>query len=172
VMRVCAEACESTGETVSAANFNSPEQTVIAGTTAAVASASEVLKAKGAKRVMPLPVSAPFHCALMAPAAEKLLPYLQETSFGDMTFPVITNVDAVPNMDFGVAREALVRQVSSPVRWVETVALVSTLADGAVEVGPGTVLSGLAKRIAKGWSVRTTSTAEGVESVLRELAPS
>jgi [acyl-carrier-protein] S-malonyltransferase len=172
VARVCAEAAEATGEACAAANYNSPEQTVIAGTAAAVARAGELLKAKGAKRVLPLPVSAPFHCALMAPAAEKLLPYLQETTFSDMTFPVITNVDVIPNMDFAAAREALVRQVCSPVRWVETVKLLATLSESGIEVGPGAVLQGLAKRIEKAWVVKTTSTADGVEALLRELAPS
>jgi [acyl-carrier-protein] S-malonyltransferase len=155
----CAEAAAATGESCSAANFNSPEQTVIAGTAAGVAKAAEILKARGAKRVLPLSVSAPFHCALMRPAEEKLTPFLDETVFHPMAFPVVTNVDAMPNSDPVAAREALRRQVCTPVRWVETVTLLAVNARSGVEVGPGTVLAGLAKRIAKDWPVRTTSTA-------------
>jgi len=172
VAAVCREAALATGETVSAANFNSPEQTVIAGSVSAVASASEVLKAKGAKLVLPLPVSAPFHCALMRPAEEKLVPYLQDAPFSDLGFPVVTNVDAAPNTDPEAARDALVKQVCSPVRWVETVKVLASSSDAAIEVGPGSVLAGLCKRIEKGWPVKPTSTADGVEALLRELAPS
>jgi [acyl-carrier-protein] S-malonyltransferase len=159
VAKGCAEAAAVTGEACSPANFNSPEQTVIAGTAAAVAKAAEILKAKGARRVLPLPVSAPFHCALMKPAEEKLSPFLNETTFHPMAFPVVTNVDAVPNADPSAAREALRRQVCAPVRWVATVGVLSGKAASAVEVGPGTVLAGLASRIAKDWPVKTTSTA-------------
>ncbi len=162
----CAEVSEATGEAVSAANFNSPEQTVIAGTAGAVAKASELLRQRGAKRVLPLPVSAPFHCALMKPAEEKLAPYLDAVPFGDLSVPVVTNVDVLANLSGSAAREALLRQVCSPVRWVETVERLSRETDGAIEVGPGTVLAGLAKRIAKDWPVRTTSDAEGVRRLL------
>ncbi|MBK9090749.1 MAG: ACP S-malonyltransferase [Holophagales bacterium] len=166
VAAVCAEVSDATGEAVSAANFNSPEQTVIAGTAGAVAKASELLKQRGAKRVLPLPVSAPFHCALMKPAEEKLAPYLDAAPFGDLSVPVVTNVDVLANLSGASAREALLRQVCSPVRWVETVERLSRETDGAIEVGPGTVLAGLAKRIAKDWPVRTTSDAEGVRRLL------
>jgi len=165
VAAICAEAAAATGETCSAANFNSPEQTVIAGTAGAVAKAAELLKAKGAKRVLPLPVSAPFHCALMKPAEEKLAPYLRDTCFAALAFPVVTNVDVVPNSDPEVARQSLLRQVCSPVRWVETGQLLATRAASAVEVGPGAVLAGLLKRIAKEWPVKTTSDAAGVEKL-------
>jgi [acyl-carrier-protein] S-malonyltransferase len=171
VADACGDAALATGETCAVANYNSPEQTVIAGTAAAVAKAGEILKAAGAKRVLPLPVSAPFHCALMKPAQEKLTPYLQETTFSEMAYPVVTNVDAAANLDPARARQALVLQVASPVRWVQCAALLGASADSGVEVGPGAVLAGLCKRIAKGWPVRSTSTVEGVEQVLRELAP-
>ena len=167
VAEACAETEAATGEVVSAANFNSPEQTVIAGTANAVAKAGELLKQKGAKRVLPLPVSAPFHCALMKPAEEKLSPFLDAAPFADLEVPVVTNVDVLANLSGAEAREALRRQVCSPVRWVETVQRLSRdAADGAIEVGPGTVLSGLAKRIAKEWPVRTTSDAEGIAKLL------
>jgi [acyl-carrier-protein] S-malonyltransferase len=162
----CAEAEAATGETCSAANFNSPEQTVIAGTAGAVAKAAELLKAKGAKRVLPLPVSAPFHCALMKTAEEKLTPYLDATPFAPMSFPVVTNVDAAPNRDPEAARVALKRQICSPVRWVESVRTLSGAAPSAVECGPGAVLAGLAKRIAKEWPVASTSETAGIEKLL------
>jgi [acyl-carrier-protein] S-malonyltransferase len=166
VAAACAEIAGETGEAVSAANFNSPEQTVIAGTAGAVAKVAELLKQRGAKRVLPLPVSAPFHCALMKPAEEKLAPFLDAASFADLSVPVVTNVDALPNASGTAAREALRRQVCSPVRWVETVELLASESEGAVEVGPGAVLAGLAKRIAREWPVRTTSDAEGVRKLL------
>jgi [Acyl-carrier-protein] S-malonyltransferase (EC 2.3.1.39) len=166
VAEACAEVEAATGEAVSAANFNSPEQTVIAGTTNAVAKAGELLRQKGAKRVLPLPVSAPFHCALMKPAEEKLGPFLDAAPFADLAVPVVTNVDVLANLSGAEAREALRRQVCSPVRWVETVQRLSRDTEGAIEVGPGTVLAGLAKRIAKDWPVRTTSDAEGIARLL------
>lgn len=166
VAAACAEIAEATGEAVSAANFNSPEQTVIAGTANAVAKASELLKQRGAKRVLPLPVSAPFHCALMKPAEEKLSPYLDAAPFADLSIPVVTNVDVLANLSGETAREALRQQVCSPVRWVETVERLARETEGAIEVGPGTVLAGLAKRIAREWPVRTTSDAEGVLRLL------
>lgn len=159
VAAACAEAAAATGEVCSAANFNSPEQTVIAGSAAGVAKAGEILKARGAKRVLPLPVSAPFHCALMKPAEEKLAPFLAAASFRPLAIPVVTNVDALETTDPEVARESLRRQICSPVRWVESVQRLAALAPSAVESGPGTVLAGLARRIAKDWPVKTTSTA-------------
>lgn len=166
VAAACAEIAGETGEAVSAANFNSPEQTVIAGTAGAVAKASELLKQRGAKRVLPLPVSAPFHCALMKPAEENLAPFLDAAPFADLSVPVVTNVDVLANLSGEEAREALRRQVCSPVRWVETVERLARDTAGAIEVGPGTVLAGLAKRIARDWPVRTTSDAEGVRRLL------
>jgi [acyl-carrier-protein] S-malonyltransferase len=165
VVEACAEAAAATGEVVSAANFNSPEQTVVAGTTAGVAKAGEILKAKGAKRVLPLPVSAPFHCALMKPAEEKLSPFLDAAAFSPLAIPVVSNADADVETEGAAAREALRRQVYAPVRWVESVRRLSGLAASAIEVGPGTVLAGLAKRIAKDWPVKTTSSAEALEAL-------
>jgi [acyl-carrier-protein] S-malonyltransferase len=165
VVAACAEAASVSGEVVSAANFNSPEQTVIAGTAAGVAKAGEILKAKGAKRVLPLPVSAPFHCALMKPAEEALAPFLAGTAFSPLVIPVVNNADADVETDPAAAREALRRQICSPVRWVESVQRLSGLASSAIEVGPGTVLSGLAKRIARDWPVKTTSTAAALEAM-------
>ncbi len=159
VAEACAEAASATGEICSPANFNSPEQTVIAGSAAGVAKAAEVLKKKGAKRVLPLPVSAPFHCALMKPAEKKLVPFLATAAFRPLAIPVVTNVDARETTDPEAARDSLRRQICSPVRWVESVQRLASLAPSAVEVGPGTVLAGLAKRIAKDWPVKTTSTA-------------
>ena len=162
VSAACSEAASATGEVCSAANFNSPEQTVIAGSAAGVAKAGEILKAKGAKRVLPLPVSAPFHCALMKPAEEMLAPFLAAATFSPLSIPVVTNVDARETTDPEVARESLRRQICSPVRWVESVRRLAALAPSAVESGPGTVLQGLAKRIVKEWPVKTTSTASGL----------
>ena len=166
VVEACAEAAAASGEVVSAANFNSPEQTVIAGSAAGVAKAGETSSRRRAPSVScPLPVSAPFHCALMKPAEEKLSPFLDGTAFSPLAIPVVNNVDAGVETDPGAAREALRRQVCSPVRWVESVQRLSALASSAIEVGPATVLSGLARRIAKDWPVKTTSTAAALDAL-------
>jgi [acyl-carrier-protein] S-malonyltransferase len=170
VEEACGRAAADTGQTCSAANFNSPEQTVIAGTAAAVARAAEVLKEMGAKKVMPLAVSAPFHCELMRPAEVALSPFVAQTPFSSMAFPVVTNVDAQPNGDTEEARAALLRQIVAPVRWVESVKTLATLADRAIECGPGSVLAGLGKRIAKEWPIRSTSDVAGVEAVIASLS--
>jgi malonyl CoA-acyl carrier protein transacylase len=152
VAAACREAAQ--GEVVSPANFNSPEQTVIAGTAAAVARASAACTARGAKRAIPLAVSAPFHCALMAPARERLRPLLEEARFADATVPVVTNVDARPETRGGALRDALARQVDAPVRWVESVrALAAGGVDRGIEIGPGNVLAGLVRRIERGIKV-------------------
>ena len=170
VAEIAAQAALEVGGVCSAANFNSPEQTVIAGDGGSIAKATELLKARGAKRVLPLPVSAPFHCALMKPAELQLLPFLNATPFRPLAFPVVTNVDVLANSDPDVARESLRRQVCSPVRWVETVESLAKRAPSAIEVGPGSVLCGLSKRIAKEWPVRPTSDAAGLEKLLGELS--
>src|SRR6476646_2087258 len=152
VARACAEAAQ--GEVVTPANLNAPGQIVIAGHTAAVTRASERAKALGAKRAVPLPVSAPFHCPLMKPAEERLAPELRALQTHDPAFPVIANVDAQPKTTAADAIEALVRQVSSPVRWEDVVKRL--IADGArtfVELGPGAVLAGLIKKIDRGVTV-------------------
>jgi [acyl-carrier-protein] S-malonyltransferase len=135
------------GEVCSPANINSPKQIVIAGNTAAVERAMELLKERGAKRAIKLPVSAPFHCALMQPAQARLAVDLEKIEFADLRVPLVNNADAVAIQQGDAARGSLVRQVSSPVRWLESVKF---LADAGmetfVEVGPGKVLSGLVRQ--------------------------
>ncbi len=143
---VCSEAAQ--GEVVSAANFNSPGQVVIAGHATAVERAIELAKEKGAKRALPLPVSAPFHCSLMVPAGERLAEVFSDIEISKMNIPVVSNVEALPNSDHGRIKELLVSQVSAPVRWDESV--VNMVAEGVeqfIEIGPGKVLAGLVKRI-------------------------
>jgi len=146
VARACAESAD--GEVVSAANLNGAGQIVIAGASAAVKRAGERAKALGAKRVVPLPVSAPFHCALMKPAETRLAPELRALEVHAPRVPIVANVDAEPKRDARGAIEALVAQVSAPVRWEAVVArLASEGVTTYVEVGPGTVLSGLVRKI-------------------------
>lgn len=155
---ICAQAAQ--GQVVSPANFNSPGQVVIAGHAEAVDRAIELAKAAGAKRALPLPVSAPFHCALMEPAGRRLAEVLDGIAFAPMNLPVVSNVEACPNKDSARLTELLVRQVSAPVRWDESVACMAELGvERFIEIGPGKVLSGLIKRIAKG------ATAQNVEDV-------
>ena len=146
VMTACEEAAQ--GQVCSAANINSPSQVVIAGDTAAIDRAIELLKQRGAKRAMKLNVSAPFHCALMQPAQERLALDLDRIPFQDLATPIVTNVDAKP-INLGTeARDALVRQVSQPVRWLQSVEfLISQGVQTLVEIGPGKVLSGLVRQI-------------------------
>lgn len=147
--QVCREAAD--GQVVEPANFNSDGQVVIAGHTDAVARAVDLAKQKGAKRALQLPVSAPFHCRLMVPAGQRLAGVLAEISVNPLSLPVITNVEASPNQDAARVRDLLVRQVSAPVRWQETIACMNHLGvDRYIEVGPGKVLVGLVKRLAKG----------------------
>ena len=149
VEAACREA--SGDEVVSAANYNSPEQTVIAGHAAAVERASAACVARGAKRAIPLAVSAPFHSPLMRPARERMAELLEATGFADAAIPVVTNVDAEPVTRGALLRDALVRQVDSPVRWVESVRrLAAGGVDSGLEVGPGNVLAGLVRRIERG----------------------
>jgi [acyl-carrier-protein] S-malonyltransferase len=144
----CAEVAAATGEAVEAVNFNDPKQTVIAGTKAAVASACEVLKARGAKRALGLPVSAPFHSSLMKPAADRLRERLAATAFGVPAIPVVNNIDVKVETDAVALRDALYRQAFGPVRWVETVqAIRARGVTHVIECGPGKVLAGMIKRI-------------------------
>jgi [acyl-carrier-protein] S-malonyltransferase len=146
VVRACEEASE--GEVVSPANINGAGQVVIAGTTAAVQRAGQRAKALGAKRVIPLAVSAPFHCALLKPAEDRLEPDLRALPVRNPRVPIVANVDAEPKRDAASAIDALVTQVSAPVRWEQVVRrLASEGVTNYVEVGPGTVLSGLVKKI-------------------------
>ena len=155
VIEGCAEAMRSfgtnTAETVEAANFNDPAQTVIAGSKAAVDKACEVLKAMGAKRALPLPVSAPFHSSLMKPAAEKLKERLAATTMQAPRIPVINNIEVKTESEPDRIRAALYEQAFGPVRWVECVRAIRARGiDTIVECGPGKVLAGLAKRIDSG----------------------
>lgn len=165
VRRACEEAAQ--GEVVSPANINSPDQVVIAGATAAVQRAGERAKARGAKRVVPLPVSAPFHCALMKPAEDRLAPELRALAVQNPHVPVVANVDATLKRDAAAAIDALVRQVSSPVLWEDIVRrLASEGVSTYVEVGPGRVLSGLVKKIHKEAQVFAFGAPEDLEAIL------
>jgi [acyl-carrier-protein] S-malonyltransferase len=146
VRAACEEAAQ--GQVVEAVNFNAPAQVVIAGHKAAVERACEAAKAKGAKRALPLPVSAPFHSSLLKPASDRLREYMQALTFSAPQIPLINNVDVAIVNDAAAIKDALVRQAASPVRWVESVQKMA--AEGVthvVECGPGKVLAGLTKRI-------------------------
>ncbi len=148
----CAEAqamfAAGSGEVVEAVNFNDPMQTVIAGSKAAVEKACEVLKANGAKRALPLPVSAPFHSSLMKPAAERLREKLAQTTLLAPQIPLVNNIDVLAETDPDRIRDALYRQAFGPVRWVECVQAIQARGVGTlVECGPGKVLAGMTKRI-------------------------
>ncbi len=146
VRAVCAEAAQN--EVLEAVNLNSPGQVVIAGNTAAVERGMELAKAKGAKRALALPVSVPSHCALMKPAALMLAEYLKDVTVNASQIPVLHNADVVSYSDGEKVKDALVRQLYSPVRWVETVqAIAASGVTQAAECGPGKVLAGLTKRI-------------------------
>lgn len=146
VHAACAEAAQ--GEVVEAVNFNAPAQVVIAGGKAAVERACEIAKAKGAKRALVLPVSAPFHSSLLKPASDRLREHLAGISFSVPTIALINNVDVAIEADVSRIKDALVRQAASPVRWVETVqAMAQQGVQQVVECGPGKVLNGLTKRI-------------------------
>lgn len=152
VMAGCAEAQKTFGagsaEVVEAVNFNDPGQTVIAGSKAAVEKACEVLKAHGAKRALPLPVSAPFHSSLMKPAAERLKEKLANTTFAAAQIPVVNNIDVTVETEADRIRDALYRQAFGPVRWVECVGAIKARGvTTLVECGPGKVLAGMTKRI-------------------------
>ena len=146
VRQVCAEGAQ--GEVLEAVNLNSPGQVVIAGNRAAVERGMELAKAKGAKRALGLPVSVPSHCALMKPAAEALAEYLQNVPMTASNVPVIHNADVLAYIDINQMKDALVRQLYSPVRWVETVqSAYNQGVTNSAECGPGKVLAGLTKRI-------------------------
>lgn len=151
---ICAEVAED--QIVAVANHNGAGQIVIAGHAAAVERATVLAKARGARRAVPLPVSAPFHCALMAPAAERLSAALADVRFRDPSVPVISNVDAEAHSDAAVLKELLIRQVTAPVRWEASVRrLADTGVTRAYELGAGSVLTGLVKRIAPSIQVST-----------------
>lgn len=164
VIAACAEAAQ--GEVVSAVNFNAPGQVVIAGQTAAVDRAIAACKSLGAKRALPLPVSAPSHCALMRPAADQLAKAFTTVSFSQPTIPVVQNVSATVAGTLAQLQAALVEQLYSPVQWVACVEKMSALGvTNFIESGPGKVLTGLNKRIAKEanhWSVESADSFTGV----------
>jgi [acyl-carrier-protein] S-malonyltransferase len=160
---LCADAAQ--GDVLSPANFNSPGQTVIAGHARAVERAKEIAATRGGKATV-LKVSAPFHCALMRPAAERLAAALSRTRVAAPAFPVVANVDAEPNVEPGRVAELLTRQVDAPVQWVRIVERIA--AEGvthALELGPGKVLAGLVKRIDKRIKVLSVGDAGGIEKV-------
>jgi [acyl-carrier-protein] S-malonyltransferase len=170
VATACEEAARVLGRVVAPANLNAPGQVVIAGHADAVARAGEIMKARGAKRIIPLAVSAPFHCPLLKPAEDRLAPELRALPVQDPRIPVIANVDAEPKRDAGAAIEALVRQISAPVRWEAVVRRL--IADGArtfVELGPGTVLAGLVKKIDRAMSVVSIEDVDGLTAALPML---
>lgn len=169
VESLCREAAN--GQVVSPANLNSPGQVVIAGHSGAVDRVVARAREAGAKRAVPLQVSAPFHCALMEPASERLAPVLEDISFQDPQIPVYANVDASPVREAETAKRMLLRQVVSPVRWQEVVEVMAAAGvETMIEVGPGSVLSGLVRRIRKDLTVLTVSDSESVENAARVLA--
>ena len=168
VEALCALAAQ--GQIVGPANLNGGGQVVIAGHTAAVERAVEKALAEGARRAVKLPVSAPFHCPLMRPAADRLRPLLETMSLRDPALPVWTNVDAAPVSSAEEARSALVRQVDAPVRWYEEIeGIVRSGISHFVEIGPGRVLSGLVRRIAREANVWSVSDPDGVRNALAQL---
>ena len=166
-----ARACEGVDGVVAPANYNSPVQTVIAGSAPAVAAARAALEAAGAKRLVELDVSAPFHCDLMAPARDKLAPVLAETCFRDARIPVVANVDAEPYRSAEDARARLARQVCAPVRWVACVERLRS--EGSrllLEVGPGKVLCGLAAKIDRSLGRANVAETGDVDAALAKVA--
>ena len=171
VTRACAETmAELPGRVVTAANLNAPGQVVIAGHADAVARAGERAKALGARRAIALNVSAPFHCPLMKPAEDRLAPELKALAASDPAIPVVANVDGQPKRDARSSIDALIRQVSSPVRWEDVVKRL--VADGArtfVELGPGSVLAGLIKKIDRSVAVMSIEDGAGLDAALTQL---
>lgn len=168
VASLCEEAARETGEVVGAANMNSPEQTVISGTAAAVERGAALCKERGAKRAVMLPVSAPFHCALMQPAQDRLMEDLNAIQFWDPKFPVASNVDACWVTTAAAARDCLVRQVTGAVRWVECERLlIERGTTHFVEIGPGKVLCGLMRQLDRG---QTCLNVEDISSLDKTLA--
>ncbi len=164
----CAEAAE--GETCSPANINSPAQIVIAGNSDAVDRAIDLLKERGAKRAIRLNVSAPFHCALMKPAQDRLAADLENVGFADLRFPLIENVSAEPNSSGERARNALITQVSSPVRWAQSMeTLLAEEVTTFVEVGAGKVLSGLVRQINRDVTCVNVESADSLRKSLEVL---
>jgi [acyl-carrier-protein] S-malonyltransferase len=170
VAEACEEAAHETGLVVQAANLNSPGQTVISGAAAAVEKAGAISKAKGARRAVPLPVSAPFHCALMQPAQEEVARVLAGLAMHDPRIPVAANVTGSLVTTADAARDALIRQVTGAVRWVDCMmALKGAGANLFIEVGPGKVLCGLLKQIDPELKSLNVEDAASLESTLADL---
>jgi [acyl-carrier-protein] S-malonyltransferase len=168
VENACVEAAQ--GQVCSPANINSPAQIVIAGNTEAIDRAIELLKERGAKRAIKLNVSAPFHCALMKPAQEKLAADLQRIDFEDLRFPVIENVSAEANTKGERARKALTLQVSAPVRWADSIEnLIAEGAETFVEVGAGKILAGLVRQINRDVRCLNVENADSLKNTLEIL---
>ena len=170
---VVADACKRAAkhEICTPANLNSPEQTVISGHAGAVKRAVEIASQLGAKRAVILPVSAPFHCALMMPAQEKLANDLQKSAFSDLSMPLVTNVDADTETKSSEAKDALVRQVSMPVRWEESVrSLIDEGVNTFVEVGPGRVLTGLLRQIERSVAALNIEDEKSLATTLEKIA--
>ena len=171
VAEACVEAANETGLIVAAANLNSPGQTVISGATAAVEKAAALVKARGARRAVMLPVSAPFHCALMQPAQDEVARVLAGLTLGEPRIPVAANVTGKLVTTSDDARDALIRQVTGAVRWVDCMqALIGADAEVFVEVGPGKVLCGLLRQIDPAQKAVNVEDATSLEKVLVELA--
>jgi [acyl-carrier-protein] S-malonyltransferase len=169
VADICKKAAEN--DVVSPANLNSPEQTVISGSAAAVKRAVEIASQSGAKRAVILPVSAPFHCALMMPAQQRLEPDLRATKFSALKIPLITNVDAQAITTGEEARDALIRQVTAPVRWLDSVReMIESGVTVFLEVGPGKVLSGLLRQIDRSVRVFNVEDSTTLNSTMEKLA--
>jgi [acyl-carrier-protein] S-malonyltransferase len=169
VLEICKKAADN--EVVSPANLNSPEQTVISGNAAAVKRAVEIASQSGAKRAVILPVSAPFHCALMAPAQKRLEHDLRAANFAALKIPLITNVDAEAVTTGDEAREALIRQVTSPVRWLDSVReMIESGVTIFVEVGPGKVLSGLMRQIDRSVRSLNVEDAASLQATIDKIA--
>ena len=171
VLAACQAAERASGGVVAPANFNSPQQIVISGDAAAVELAGSEARQRGARRAVPLAVSAPFHCSLMQPAAEKLAGELGRVRFSDASVPVVTNVEAQPNSDGARIAELLRRQVTAPVRFTESVQCLAKLGVTRVlEIGPGRVLSGLVARIDRSFERLGASTMSDVADVAAALS--
>jgi [acyl-carrier-protein] S-malonyltransferase len=168
--KVCAGAAAETGGVVSPANFNSPEQTVISGAAGAVERAAALCKERGAKKVVMLAVSAPFHCALMQPAQDRLASLLKDLAFSNAAVPVVVNVDAAQVSDAESLRDALIRQVTGSVRWVESMrSLIGERPTHFIEVGPGKVLCGLMRQIDRGQSCLNVGDVASLDKTMAAL---
>lgn len=167
IVAICQQVEKDCGEAVQAVNFNCPGQIVIAGTTKAVEKAVEALKAAGAKRAVPLPVSAPFHSTLMKPAAERLKEVLDKIEFHDAKFPIVANVTAEPVVKAEEIRALLVKQAASPVKWEMSVRnMIGNGFDTFVEIGPGKTLTGFTRKIDKEMNVLNVEDLASLEKTL------